>query len=443
METNRPVRQVAGSVRRIVVGSLLTGAVLAGILTMVVFGGAQEPVVTGAALVGFGVGWAMVAVLSARRTNQPQRWALVPAAAMAVTGVGLIVLQPGNDALTAAGWVWPPAMLALAVWIGVRVRRSLSEPRSGCWALYPVVLLMAAAAVGGMVTTAATAFDDRLENMPGQIYDVGGHRLHLDCAGAGSPTVVLQSGQGEISAHWSLIASAASRTTRVCAYDRAGQAWSDDVPQPQDAHQVAADLRTLLNVAGEDGPYVLVGHSIGGAHAMTYAARYREQVAGMVLLDSSNLYQTPADTVSTAGNLGPIALLPSLARLGLGYLLPASDTDIPEPAASQVEAFGSSPRSWRNSRDEFATMPELFGRAQQLTTLGSTPLVVFTATGEQHAEGFTDAHDRMAALSSNSAHRFTDATHAGVLVDEQGAEASTRAINDVVQAVRTSSPLPG
>src|SRR4029078_9740327 len=79
-----------------------------------------------------------------------------------------------------------------------------------------------------------------------------------------------------------------SATTRVCAYDRAGQGWSDDLAHSQDGLAVAADLHTLLARAGETGPYVLAGHSSGGALAMTYAARYPAQVAGLVLLDSSS-----------------------------------------------------------------------------------------------------------------------------------------------------------
>jgi pimeloyl-ACP methyl ester carboxylesterase len=430
-----------GRIRTIVVGSLLTGVVVAAVLTMVVFGGAAEPVIVGSALLGFGLGWALLAVLSIRLTDQPQRWAVVPAAVMGTTGLALIALTPGDRGMTAAGWVWPLVMLALAVWIGVQARRSL-RARSGRWAIYPIVVLMTVAALGGMVETVALATDERLDDAPGQRYDVGGRRLHLACTGSGGPTVVLLSGQSEISAHWGLIAPAVGRTTRVCAYDRAGQAWSDDVPQAQDAQEIAADLHTLLDVAGERGPYVLAGHSIGGPLAMAYAARYPEQVAGVALLDATNPYEVPADTPLRPSNPGPVALLPPLARLGVGRFTPSSETDLPQTAAEQTEAFGASPRGYRNFRDDFATTSGLLAQAQTLTTLDGKPLVVLTSTGGTHPEGFTEAHDRMAALSSTSSHRFTDATHEGVLVDAAGAEASTRAITDVVQAIRTGSPLP-
>ena len=117
---------------------------------------------------------------------------------------------------------------------------------------------------------------------------MGDHRLHLDCRGESGPTVVLFNGLGEISDSWARVTAEVGSDTRVCAYDRAGQAWSDDVASPQDGIAAAADLHALLDAAGEQGPFVLVGHSIGGPYAMTYAAQYPEQVAGMVLLDSSS-----------------------------------------------------------------------------------------------------------------------------------------------------------
>jgi pimeloyl-ACP methyl ester carboxylesterase len=229
----------------------------------------------------------------------------------------------------------------------------------------------------------------------------------------------------------------------VCAYDRAGQGWSDDAPQIQDGLQAAADLHTLLDRAGERGRFVLVGHSIGGSYAMTYAARYPEQVAGMVLLDASNPYQasrTAASTTASAPAL--LGLAPSLARLGIGQLVSGSSS-LPEPAAGQVQAFANSPRGWRNGAEETAAMPALFGQAQALTTLGSKPLAVVTASESlQMTPGWSTVQDRMAALSSTSSHRDVASTHAGLLDEEHGAAASTRAIDDVVQAARTGAPLP-
>jgi pimeloyl-ACP methyl ester carboxylesterase len=439
-DTGREPR--TGPIRRIIAGSLVTGLVAAAVLTLVVFAGAREYAITGSALLGFALGWAMLALLSIRMTNQPQRWAFVPAVALAVTGLGLLVLAPGDAALTVAGWVWPPVLLALAIWMGVRVRRSLAA-RSGRWALYPVVAVMAAAAIGGTVETAALVSEQHSNAMPGQSYDVGGYRLHLNCTGSGGPTVVLQSGLGEFSASWARIAPAVASTTRVCAYDRAGQGWSEDAPQIQDGRQAAADLHTLLDTAGEDGPYVLVGHSIGGSYAMTYAARYPQQIAGMVLLDASDPYQATANAGSAdVTAFAPLAVLPSVARLGIPQVVP-SPSGLPEPSAGQVEAFEASPRGWRNAAEEWGAMDALFSQAQALTTLGGTPLVVLTASGSmQQTDGWSAVQDRMAALSTSSSHRVAESTHEGLLSEERGAGSSIRAIDDVVQAVRTGAPLP-
>jgi hypothetical protein len=277
-----------GRRRRLPVGavvaiSLVTGLVIALVLVLVVSAGAGEAVITGAALLGFAAGWTLLTVLTARLTDQPQRWPAVPAVVMGATGAGLLAFTPGDGALTAAGWVWPPAALALAVWMVRAARRGMTGRAR--WLLYPVIGALAVTAVGGIVESVALTRDEGRYPMPGASYDVGGHRLHLNCTGTGSPTVVLENGLGETSPLWSGITAQVARTTRVCAYDRAGQGWSGDAAHPQDGIAVAADLHTLLARAGETGPYVLVGHSSGGAHAMTYAARYPEQVAGMVLLD--------------------------------------------------------------------------------------------------------------------------------------------------------------
>ena len=101
----------------VVAGSMLSGLVNTLLLVLVVFAGATEPVITGAGLVGLASGWALLAMFTTRWTSQPQRWAAVPAAVMAVTGVALLAVTPDNGTLDAAGWVWPPAALVLAVWM--------------------------------------------------------------------------------------------------------------------------------------------------------------------------------------------------------------------------------------------------------------------------------------------------------------------------------------
>jgi pimeloyl-ACP methyl ester carboxylesterase len=428
----------------VVAAAMLSGLVNTLVLVLVVCAGATEPVITGSGLVGLASGWALLAIISTRWTSQPQRWAVVPAAVMATTGAGLLALTPGNGALTVAGWVWPPVALVLAVWMARAAGRATTG-RSR-WLLYPVIGLVTVAAVGGAVETVTLAHDHGRFEMTGALYDVGGHRLHLDCTGTGSPTVVLENGLNEISPLWNGITRQVSRTTRVCAYDRAGQGWSDDAAHPQDGVAVAADLHTLLSRAGEHSPYVLAAHSSGGTLAMTYAARYPAQVVGMVLLDSSSPHQYTdqpdfAGTYAMMRRLLPV--FPALARVGALHLIPASTaTGLSPEAAAEVQAFATSPRGANNMRDEQAQLLAVFRQAQALTSFDPKPLAVVTAReNADGTKGWAAAQDRMAALSTNSTHWTADTTHVGLLDDANGSADSVRAITAVVTAVRTGTLL--
>ncbi len=233
------------------------------------------------------------------------------------------------------------------------------------------------------------------------------------------------------------------RDTRVCAYDRAGQGWSEAADTPQDGVTAAEDLHTLLAAAGEQGPYVLVGHSIGGPYALTYTHRYPEQVAGMVLLDSSSPQQ---ETIipSFAGEFAlmrrVLPLLPTANRLGLGRLF-AADSHLPAPAADEVQALTTTAQAAGNGRDEHAHLPEIFRQAQALTSLHGRPLAVVTASENVGTAGWSAAQDRLAELSDNHVHWVAESTHGGLLEDAAGAAESVRAVTAVVAAVRSGSPV--
>ncbi|HET6985997.1 MAG TPA: alpha/beta fold hydrolase [Kribbella sp.] len=426
---------------RLVLGSLTTGALTALVLTLVVFPGATEPVITGSVLLAFGLGWAMLAMLSTRMTGQSHRWAWVPAAAMSITGALLVAFSPQDATMSALNWVWPPAALVLAVWTWRRMRRSLR--RAGRWLLTPVLVGLALAAIGATVEDITAVRLHHDYPAPGPTYTVGDHRLHIECRGHGGPTVVLFNGLGEISASWSRITEQVSTTTRVCAYDRAGQGWSTDTTGPQDGITAAGDLHTLLATAGESGPYVLVGHSIGGPYAMTYAQQYPEDVAGMVLLDSSSprqLTDIPDYAWQYQLMRRGLAFLPTLARLGLGGVI-TPGSHLPGDAGEVVHAMTSTPRAERNGRDEVSMIPVVFKQAQQLTTLGARPLAVLTASESLSTDGWAEAQDRLAGLSSNSLHRDVESTHPGLLEDPDGSNASVAAIKAVVAALSSGARI--
>ena len=147
---------------------------------------------------------------------------------------------------------------------------------------------VALALVGMTYQALATQADRRNFPPPGKLVDVGGHRLHIQCAGAGRPTVVLETGALAMSALWGGVQPQVAVDTRVCSYDRAGLGWSEPGPEPRDALHIASELRSLLRNAGETPPYMLVGHSFGGLLVRVYTDQYPEDVVGVVLLDSSH-----------------------------------------------------------------------------------------------------------------------------------------------------------
>jgi pimeloyl-ACP methyl ester carboxylesterase len=439
----RDVASKSGSIARVVAVSILTGLTGALFLTLVVFAGASESTILGSALLAFSTGWAMLGRLSVRKTAQPQRWAMVPATAMAVTGAAVLAFAPGDGVLTALGWVWPPALLVLAVWTARQGRQHL-HTRARAWLVFPVVSFLALSAIGGAYETLRVSADSRAIHAPGRLVDIGGRTLHLQCSGSGSPVVVLSSGLGEHSTSWSWITADVSSTTTVCAYDRAGQVWSDDSSAAPDGVAIARDLHALLHAAGLPAPYVIVGHSTGGLYSQVFADRYPSEVAGMVLLDSL----TPRAMTALPKYPGfyamfrrGSALLPSLARIGATQLIYRSAGSTLPPSAQQAEhAIASSPREQRSARAEFVALRPTFTQAQRLSSLGDVPLAVITA-GVDMAPGWTAEQLRMSRLSTNSVQRTVPLTHEGMIVERDGSAVSSAAIVAVAQAVRAHRAL--
>jgi len=332
------------------------------------------------------------------------------------------------------------------VWMTVQARRTLRSITRRL-ILYPLFVGLVVAGVGGGYETIQEQVNRSTTAMPGHLVDVGGRRLYVHCTGSGSPTVVLVSGLAETSVYWGgWIAPAVAQNTTVCAYDRAGQGWSDPPASPQDGAAVATDLHTLLADAHIPGPYVLVGHSTGGAYARVFAARYPDQVAGMVFLDSqpNEAFTGLPDFPSQYSIIRrATALFPSLARLGLFRLVNQFASDpLPVPTRDEERAVVSTASLNRIQRDEFAALPMTLKEAAELTTLGDRPLIVVTA-GKGAEAGWLPLQDKMAGLSTNSVHRvLPDIDHPGVIHDKAGAAVASQAILDVVASVRSGGPLP-
>ncbi|MBP2216981.1 alpha/beta fold hydrolase [Arthrobacter sp. CAN_C5] len=413
------------------IGWMVTGALITGLLAAVLLAAAPfipptESGVAGGILVGLALGWATLAALSVRFTDQPQRWALVPALVMGMGGLLLLVFGAPMQAVLV--WVGPPVLLVLAVWMFFQVSRRLRS-RTGRLLLYPVAVLLVLASLGGGLETVRGAVP--AANLPGQgqLIDVGGHRLYLNCTGSGSPTVVLEPGAALTSSDVALIAPTVARETRVCVYDRAGRGLSDPANVVQDGAQIAADLHTLLQRGNEPGPYVLAGHSLGGLYALTFAARYPEEVAGLVLVDSTAPASDPGPDAGeparpndTTSRLS--ALAGAAGRFGIGPLLGVESGD-----------------HLKSTVDEYLLAGSSVQQGAALRTFADKPLVVLTA-GSGTRSGWTESQNAMATLSTNSLHRFVDgATHGSLLGDEQDAAETARGILDAVTAVRTGTPL--
>jgi pimeloyl-ACP methyl ester carboxylesterase len=313
--------------------------------------------------------------------------------------------------------------------IVVPVHRDLRS-RTRSWVVYPLLGVYALCALGGGYQTIRDSTDRRMNEAPGQLIDVGGHRLHLNCAGSGTPTVILESGLGETAAYWAGISTAVAHDTRVCAYDRAGRGWSEPATAAQDGVAVATDLHVLLDRANVPGPLILVGHSTGAQYVRIFAGRYPDEVVGMVLLDgqpAEALERLPAFPAFYDRLRRVSALLPSVARLGVGRLLVPANV-------------GSLPANARSLREEVAELPTTLAQARSFQNLGNRPLVVVTAAVDAQA-GWLPLQDEMATLSTNSSHRVVPFTHEALITNQTAARTSSDAIRDVVRAVRSAAPL--
>ena len=317
---------------------------------------------------------------------------------------------------------------------------------------------VALAGLGAIYQAIATELDQRNHPPPGQRVDVGGYHLHIHCVGEGHPTVILEAALPGASANWGWVQPEIARTTRVCVYDRAGMGWSDTGPKPRDARQIANELHTLLQNARIQGPYVLVGHSFGGLYARVYTAQYPDEVAGLVLVDSSHPDQwtrLPPEVVAGAvPDERLLAIAPFLARLGLTRLLSflPVDPDLPAQQRAEIAVFNASTRYVAANAAELLAIEEASAQVRREGSLGDRPLVVLTALDSfdglpeelatRTEEAWEELQAELAGLSSNSVHRvIEDTTHTSLVHNHEDAQSTIVAILQVAQAARTGQRL--
>ncbi len=241
--------------------------------------------------------------------------------------------------------------------------------------------------------------DRKLNLLPGTLVDIGKYRLHLYCMGKGSPTVILEAGLGDNWLTWSLVQEKISRFTRVCAYDRAGLGWSDTAPGPLNSHHVAESLHTLLNNAGIQGPYILVGHSVGGIHVRSFAHLYPKDVVGIVLIDSAHENQFlryPSEIVqpeleNMSRLVHSLSLGRYLAPIGIVRLLgltagSAQDKPLPPDQRRALIAAMNRTNYCQTVNQEMETELQESSQTRPLYALGDIPLTVLTVPNNSSAK---------------------------------------------------------
>jgi len=293
---------------------------------------------------------------------------------------------------------------------------------------------------------------------PGRLVDIGGRHIQLDCRGAGSPTVILESGLDNLgSLSWALVHDSIATTTRTCAYSRAGIMWSDADPGAFDSKRVSEDLHIALIKAGEHAPYVVAGHSLGGPYALLFTGLYPSEVAGLVFVDASHPDQLERLRKATGNSMQPptgmLSAVAALSWTGIIRLVPdGASPKLPPGAIRAAGAYTST--SLGPTLDELKGLAATLQTAGQYRQLGDRPLVVLTAMapmsdtvlksagltrdqGDRMQVAWKALHDDEATWSTHSRHELvSDATH---YIQLDRPDVVIKAVLEVVGAVRAGS----
>jgi pimeloyl-ACP methyl ester carboxylesterase len=318
---------------------------------------------------------------------------------------------------------------------------------------------------GWLYQQIGTARDLRRHPAPGELVNVGSHRLHCLVMGEGSPAVVFESGLMSTVLSWKDSQPAIAKTTRTISYDRSGLGWSDPGPETRDADQIVRELRELLDRARIPAPYVLVGHSFGGLTSRLFAARYPQEVSGLVLIDPvvPGEWNPASERNQKSIRVGSRILrrAAAMSRCGvirfLAFLMRAGATTFAEPlvrlisrGAPKGDGTTKSPLFWNLPPAERAMAPifwvqEKFAKtiasqlqnlprsAAQVAAAGSLEGISVTVVSaantppERKAEQIATAH-----LSSRGKH--LTASRSGHWVMEDEPDLVLQAIRDVIES---------
>jgi pimeloyl-ACP methyl ester carboxylesterase len=296
--------------------------------------------------------------------------------------------------------------------------------------------LIAAALSGATYQWLATRRDLASTPPPGRLVDVGGHRLHLWCTGAGAPAVILDTGLGGSSADWGFVQPEVALFTRVCSYDRAGAGYSDPGPSPRTARRIASELAELLDRSGIDGRLVLVGASSGGLNVRVFASDHTDRVAGLVLVDGSH-----EDQIHEVPRLA--RFVPLLSSTGVLRLLGVSFGLRVESLAPPMQRFARATRfraaGYQAAADEIIHIRESASEVRRSRRKLAIPVVVVTGARGADATWRALQRDQL-ALSERGCQIVAE--ESGHLVPIDQPEVVVEAIRAIVNVARGQNDAP-
>ena len=278
-------------------------------------------------------------------------------------------------------------------------------------------------------------------SVPGQLVDIGTHRLHIYCLGHGSPAVIMDAGLGGISLEWFPVLTALAKHAQACIYDRAGYGWSDPGPAPRTSSHIVDELFALLKQAHIRGPYVLVGHSFGGYNMQLFASRYPYATAGLVLVDSSHAEQVqrflapPIEVKLTPGIRGEYALV--------RFARPEIHPMIPKELKGLVYDLLNRPKLRQAMAEEYWNFQQSAAEVQNAGMLPDVPLFVLTRgmrvwpetpRGDRMEELWFDLQSELAVQVPHHAHIV--AAESGHYIHLDQPQLVIDAVLEVIQASR-------
>lgn len=296
--------------------------------------------------------------------------------------------------------------------------------------------------VGASYEAIASASDGRNHRAPGEMIDVGGYRLHVNCTGEGAPTVILDAGLGGSSLDWSLVQPELSRTTRTCSFDRAGMGWSDPGQGERTPEHIADEIAVLLERGNIAGPYVLVAHSLAGKNARLFAMHHRVDVAGMVLIDARHEYvDEQTDAAEQAAFLaalhGQSFQYGAARQLGIVRLFGdqlAGVPSMPAPMRAEIALMATRPEAVAATTEEARARSANDDLLRNAPSLGDLPLVAIAAGQNMSEPRWAEGQRRLASLSTNG--RLVVARRSSHAVEWDDPQLVIAAVREVIAEAR-------